>query len=108
MRNRETVKGREGGQNVYMLCSSAQHQPAYGSPAVLADKTVSMRERARKREDTEGSQKKEKKGQRKHNCKNGIRMRALPQQGIVYCSQRRTELLVDFGRRRVSSGCFAL
>lgn len=44
MRNRETVKEREGGQNVYMLCSSTQHQPAYGSPAVLVDKTVSMRE----------------------------------------------------------------
>lgn len=44
MRNIETVKEREGGQNVYMLCSSTQHQPAYGSPAVLADKTVSVRE----------------------------------------------------------------
>lgn len=108
MRNRETVKEREGGQDVYMLCSSTQHQPAYGSPAVLADKTLSMKESARRREERERSQKKEKEEQGKHNCKNGIRMRAFLQQGIVYCSRGRTELPVGFRRRSVSSGCFAL
>lgn len=108
VRNRETVKEREGGQNVYMLCSSTQHQPAYGSPAVLADKTVSMREKARKRKERERAQKNKKKEQGKHNCKSGIRMRVLSQQGICYCSQGRTALPVGFERRSVSSGCFAL
>ncbi|GAA6104900.1 uncharacterized [Tachysurus ichikawai] len=91
-----------------MLCSSTQHQPAYGSPAVLADKTVSMKESTRRREERERSQKKEKEEQGKHNCRNGIRMREFPQQGIVYCSRGRTELPVGFRRRSVSSGCFAL
>lgn len=93
---------------MYMLCSNTQHQPAYGSPAVLADKTLSMRERVRKREDGKRSQKKKKEEQGKHNCTNGIRMKALSQQGIIYCSRERTELPVGFGRRSVSSGCFAL
>lgn len=38
--------GREGGlgtSRAYMPCSGSQHQTAYGSPAELSERTLSMR-----------------------------------------------------------------
>lgn len=101
-------KGKGGGDRTCICCAAA-HSISQHMAALQCLQTRQCHwERARKSEERERSQKKEEKEQGKHNCKNGIRMTVLSQQGIIYCIQERTELPVGFRRRSVSSGCFAL
>lgn len=98
-------KGKGGGTERVYAVQQHTASASIWQPCSACRQDSVMRERERKRKERERSQKKER---GEHNCKNGIRMKAPPQQGIIYCSRRRTELPVGFGRRSVSSGCFAL